>query len=141
MKRFAAGREICAKPCSASLPELLPGLDEFLDGAGAGDAIVDHAASGISGLIGVADCVEAEAGEAVAILLEVFGAHDFVGAEIGAARHKGEDSIFAFYSLPIGRYGEELTAEFAEAAEKSEKHGAIESSTGLTAGDLGAKAR
>src|SRR5579864_2171139 len=102
VKGFAAGGEICANPFSARLPELLPGLDELLDGPGGGDAIIDHAASRISRLISVADRIEAQAGKAVAILLEVFRAHDFVGPEIGAARHKGRIAYSLFIRYQSG---------------------------------------
>jgi len=72
---------------SASLPQLFPDLDKFLDRSRAGDAIIHHPAASVSGVICLQGGAAAEARQTTPKLVEIVRAHDFVGSNIGTASH------------------------------------------------------
>ena len=83
----------------APFAELLPGLDEFLHGAGRGEcAAVDDAATAIGLLIEIQDRMHAEVSETFVEGLEVFGGQGiFALGEIRAAGHSGSRISFSLF--------------------------------------------
>lgn len=89
---------------SAPLPELLPDLDQFLNGMRAGDVVVDHAAASMRGVVGLTNGIDAEAGEISAQMLEVVRGHDVFGRIFGADLRTASHSKRMLAYSPFVRY-------------------------------------
>ena len=98
---------VAASPVAAPFAQLLPGLHQFLHGAGWREgAFIDDAAIAVRSLIEIENRVQTQVGEIARKLIEVGAAQDFfaylsIRANVRTARHWKSVSYFAFCS-PVG---------------------------------------